>query len=344
MSNKDCKKYKELIMEKIDGEITDNDNVQIDVHIKSCEDCRAYFRKMDKIKKAANSLVYDVPPFIEEKIMSEITGKEYKKPVFSFNFGRAFAYAVSFTLVIFVSVFLIYNKFENKTVQLSDIPSSDVVKTEVVQPSEQAGLQVIEKTTDLKSETAKEDESNVMVSEAFKTDTMTSDAVKTAETETSEHAKNPEGIQGIEKTVLNSKSIIKEESQIKPKQDYNVRKTDTTKPGVEAAKVTPISPVTSNPLLFQDKAIVANNVINPLHGDTAIIRFIVDDDAFVKIVIYDKNIRPVSVILNEQKGRGTYEATWSGKNDNNQIVSEGIYFVYIQIGTKVIKKNIIVNK
>jgi hypothetical protein len=155
-----------------------------------------------------------------------------------------------------------------------------------------------------------------------------------------EQAKNMEVAHGI----VNSNGPVEEKSQIKPKQDYNVRKTDSIKPGVEAAKVTPISPVVSNELLSRDKAIVANNVINPLQGDTAIIRFIVDDDAFVKIVIYDKNIRPVSVILNEQKGRGTYEATWSGKGDNNQIVSEGVYFVYVQIGTKVIKKNIIVNK
>ncbi len=315
MGNKECKKYKELIMEKIDGEISDNDKIQLEIHIKSCEDCNIYLRKMERIKKATDSLIYDIPPFLEEKIMSKIAEKEYKQPVFVFDFRRVFAYAVSFSVILFISVFLIYNKFDNKTVQLSDISVTKEVKI-----SKQA------KNTELKSKIEKSIE--------IKSEVAMNENIGTSITET---------LPAEPKIAINSTNI-EEKTQIKPRQDYNIKKIDTIKPGLEAAKVTPIPPVPYNPLLLQDKAIVANNVINPLRGDVATIRFIVDDTVFVKIAIYDKNIRPVSIILNEEKGRGTYEATWSGKGDNNEIVSEGVYFVYIQIGSRVIKKSIIVNK
>jgi len=55
-------------------------------------------------------------------------------------------------------------------------------------------------------------------------------------------------------------------------------------------------------------------------------------------------VRPISRILDEYKDRGTYEATWEGRTDTGETVSEGVYFVYVQIGTTVIKKSIIVNK
>lgn len=316
MSNKYCNKYKKLIMERLDGEISDNDNVHLDIHIKTCESCRIYFVKIEKIKKVINTLTYEIPPFIEEKIMSKITQKTYKQPVFYFNLRPVWGYALSFGMVLFVSIFLIYNKFENKTIQLSDIPViSEIPVSKEVKNVEMQ--KITNKSINAVSEVAKQHDSAIKIQEPFINE---------------------------QKTALNTSIIIEEKTNIKPIQDYNVKKIDLIKPGLEAAKVTPIPPVPYNPLLEKDKAIVANNVINPLRGDSAIIRFIVDDTAFVKIVIYDKNIRPVSIILNEEKTRGTYEAIWSGKSDNNQIVSEGVYFVYIQIGTRVVKKSIIVNK
>lgn len=324
MSNKDCKKYKELIMESIDGEIIQNDKIQLDIHLKSCENCNIYLRKMEKIKKATGSMIYNIPPFMEEKIMSKITGKVYKQPVFVFDFRRAFAYAFTFGVVLFVSVFLIYNRFDNKIVRLSDMPLNTKNKiTEQVKNIELS--QKTDKSSDIQSEIVEKD-----IDVLNKQDNTIIQVPVTQEKEI--------------KTALNSTDVLDENKQIKPQQDYNVKKIDAGQPGLSAAKVTPIPSVPDNPLLIQEKAIVANNVINPLRGDKAIIRFVVDDTAFVKIVIYDKNIRPVSKILNEEKSRGTYEATWEGKGDNNEIVSEGVYFVYIQIGTRVIKKSIIVNK
>ncbi|MCX8092666.1 MAG: zf-HC2 domain-containing protein [Candidatus Goldbacteria bacterium] len=324
MSNNDCKKYRELIMENIDGEISDNNKIQMDIHIKNCANCNIYLKKMEKIKNATKTLIYNIPPFMEEKIMSQISGKIYKKPVFSFNFGRVFAYAASFGLVLFISLFLIYNTFDNKIVKLSDLPTN--VESQI---------------------TTQQIKSNEISQKIDKSDEITTEIVK-KNTNISDKQENIMNIQQIQekdiKTAMNSIEIKEEEIQDKPRQDYNIKKIDTIQPGLLAAKVTPIPPVPYNPLLAQEKAIVANNVINPLKGDKAVIRFIVDDTAFVKIVIYDKNIRPVSKILNEEKSRGTYEATWEGKSDSNEIVSEGVYFVYIQIGTRVIKKSIIVTK
>ena len=58
----------------------------------------------------------------------------------------------------------------------------------------------------------------------------------------------------------------------------------------------------------------------------------------------EKESRVNEIKEKEKKAAGKYEAYWGGKNDNGQTVTEGIYFVYIQIGTRVIKKNIIVTK
>ncbi|MCX7698870.1 MAG: zf-HC2 domain-containing protein [Candidatus Goldbacteria bacterium] len=319
-----CKKFKELIMENIDGEISDNDKIQLDIHIKTCENCNIYLKKMEKIKNVTETLIYNIPPFLEEKIMSQILGKVYKKPVFSFNFGRIFAYAASFGLILFISLFLIYNTFDNNIVKLSDLPPN--VESQI---------------------TTQQIKSNEILQKNNESDKTTTEIVKknTNILDKHENIMNNHQIQEKDiKTAMNSIEIKEEKIEEKPRQDYNVKKIDAIQPGMVAAKVTPVPPIPYNPLLIQEKAIVANNVINPLKGDKAIIRFIVDDTTFVKIVIYDKNIRPVSKILNEEKSRGIYEATWEGKSDRNEIVSEGVYFVYIQIGTRVIKKSIIVTK
>ncbi|HNZ29087.1 MAG TPA: hypothetical protein PKJ42_03750 [Candidatus Goldiibacteriota bacterium] len=52
----------------------------------------------------------------------------------------------------------------------------------------------------------------------------------------------------------------------------------------------------------------------------------------------------VAKLIDEEKTPGAYQILWYGKNDNSEVVREGVYFVYIQIGKRVIKKNIIVSK
>lgn len=122
---------------------------------------------------------------------------------------------------------------------------------------------------------------------------------------------------------------------------YSLSKSDSVSVRMAKEQITPSK---TNPLLERDKAIVGNNLINPLKNEYAIIKIKVEEPSRVRIILYDKRIKVVSNLIDEQKEPGIYEVKWYGRNSNGEIVSEGIYFVYIQIGNTVIKKNIVVVK
>jgi hypothetical protein len=315
---KGCKEYKEQVMEAIDGLITKEGKAGLNTHINACTECRKYLKNMEKIRKTV-SAGYEVPPYLEAKIMAKITGKT-KQPAWQPGLRPVLSFAASFGLVMLLSLFIIYRSFDNKTVTVADMPfmqekavavkpeirqvvkeTAPDVKLAVVNPAEQE-INTVSKT---------QPEINRLIAEkehgpALKLASNTSETAVTAQ-------KND-----VVKTGEASGLVM-------------------LKPGV-------IPTTTDNPLLDKDLAIVANNLINPLRGEFATIIIKVIEPATVKIIIYDKSVRPVSKILDSFKDRGTYEATWEGRTDNGETVSEGVYFVYIQIGTRVIKKSIIVNK
>jgi len=314
MEYKNCKKIRELIMDYIDGILEPEKEVILSKHLDGCAECKKYLENMVKIKLYISKIKVKEPVYLEQKIMSKINEYEQNKQKiwdFGFILKPALSYALSVT-VIFGAIFLIYNNLGNKditTVNLKDMP-------------------VIEKSKEVKQQKV---ENNIL--------SVAKNELKLIE--------NKKVSNNDTKIIQNKIAQNIQFSGIESKQNkidgpsYSLSKSDST--SVKMAKEQ-ITPSTTNPLLERDKAIVGNNLINPLKNEYAIIKVKVDEPARVKIVLYDKRIKVVSNLIDEQKDPGIYEVKWYGRNSNGEIVSEGVYFVYIQIGNTVVKKNIIVIK
>ena len=324
--DKKCLKFKELIMEKVDGEADAAVFDIISKHTGICPDCLKYEKTLKNMVKLTSLLKVEAPAYLETRIMASIQAKTPK-----FNWFPAISYGTTFVVAAFAAFFLLYNK--------PAVPTQDiaVVKPAAVKQEISAVKEVI-RHKDIKAPVT-----------ALKT-------VPDAAVEKSIQPVSAEPAVEIAAGTSPGKGPVKENASVENKSahlasvsapetnpNYGVSsvKTDSV---MSVAKVTPVATQPGLPLLDQDKAIVANNLINPNHGDAARIVIKVEETSLVKIIIYDKTGRVIAKILNEEKTPGNYDTYWYGKNDSAQTVSEGAYFVYIQIGKRVIKKHIIVNK
>lgn len=306
---------KELITESLDGGLNAQNMAVMSSHLSECGDCRKYMETMKVIINASKSIKIDAPDFIETRVMAAIESQNMdKKPVFA-HFLRVGA---SFAAVVFAATFLIYNNISDKQhkVEMASFNPS------IIDANKAANTTVVK--TDIKKETVQTAAVKETVKEAV-----------------------------IEKTAEKyEKKVLVYEYRPAPKKEAvnqaaplvnNISKPSLST-GVQAAKDPVVEPTPSTPLLDDEKAIIANNLINPNLGQAAAIKIKVDETSRVKIVIYDKAVREVAKLVDEDKAPGAYQILWYGKNDNSEIVREGIYFVYIQIGRRVIKKNIIISK
>ncbi len=84
------------------------------------------------------------------------------------------------------------------------------------------------------------------------------------------------------------------------------------------------------PLVFS----VDPNYPNPFNPTTTI-RFTLPANGDVTIRIYDVAGRVVRTLVNERLEARIHEVTWSGRNDQGQVVSSGVYFYRIETDTDV---------
>ncbi len=311
MKDKKCDKIKEMIVESLDGASNAQNKAFIDSHISQCPGCAKYSKDMELIINNSKNIRFNAPDFIETRIMAAIQSQNtVKKPVFA----HVLRVGASFAAVVFAATFLIYNNISDKQHKVEMASVNSAVETE----------KAVVVKNDIKKEPVRTAKAEEAVKEAS--------AVKTAET--------------YEKNVLvyEYRPAPKQEAVANVPAAADKAAEQPVSSGVRAAKDPGVEPTPSPPLLDAEKALVANNLINPNLGQAAAIKIKVDETARVKVVIYDKAVREVAKLIDEEKTPGAYQILWYGKNDNSEVVREGVYFVYIQIGKRVIKKNIIVSK
>ncbi|MBN1480648.1 T9SS C-terminal target domain-containing protein [candidate division KSB1 bacterium] len=73
------------------------------------------------------------------------------------------------------------------------------------------------------------------------------------------------------------------------------------------------------------------NYPNPFNPSTAI-RFQVPKAVETKIVIFNINGQVVKTLVDEHKNAGYYEMRWFGKNNSENLVGSGVYYIRIQAG------------
>jgi len=88
-----------------------------------------------------------------------------------------------------------------------------------------------------------------------------------------------------------------------------------------------------------------NNIINPSKGITeAIIHAELAESAHCSIVIYDTQGREVKVVMDDDKGPGTYVIRWDATKDGGGKVGSGIYLIHMKAGGYTKTKKIAVIK
>ncbi|UCF06852.1 MAG: T9SS type A sorting domain-containing protein [bacterium] len=85
---------------------------------------------------------------------------------------------------------------------------------------------------------------------------------------------------------------------------------------------------TTTPVAFM----LAQNYPNPFNPIT-VIRYDLSVDCHVRLEVYNIRGQRVATLVDEYQNNGTKIASWNGKNENNAVVSSGVYFYKLQAGT-----------
>ncbi len=80
---------------------------------------------------------------------------------------------------------------------------------------------------------------------------------------------------------------------------------------------------------FSNQFRVLGNRPNPFNSTTTI-EFEIPQDSRVNLTIYDMLGREVKILINENLNRGLHSIEWCGNDNNDRIVSSGIYFLKIK--------------
>ncbi|GEM_PF-1365853 len=95
-----CEEFREKY---INGEMTEQEKIQFEAHLKVCENCRTFVQNYQKIKDGLK-LLYTFKPSkaLEESVVSKIRRKEIMKKGLIFGLPGAAAVAVSMIMVFYV--------------------------------------------------------------------------------------------------------------------------------------------------------------------------------------------------------------------------------------------------
>lgn len=81
-----------------------------------------------------------------------------------------------------------------------------------------------------------------------------------------------------------------------------------------------------------DNLYLEQNYPNPFKRTTTI-RFALDAPDNVELVVYDLLGRRVATLLKEQLSAGVYEVTWDARDEGGRLVSSGVYFYTLKVGS-----------
>lgn len=94
-----CDTALELMSAALDGELTAEEQAQLDCHLAQCEPCRALFEDLTAIHHACGDWEAAPPPELREKILSNLPVQDRPGKVVSVHWGRWAAMAATFLFV-----------------------------------------------------------------------------------------------------------------------------------------------------------------------------------------------------------------------------------------------------
>jgi hypothetical protein len=281
--------------------------------------------------------------------VNEAAGKNASRVFAGFgNRGYIFGAGVSFALVFFVASFLIYN---NLNVRHNPVQ----VAQSAVMPVKQAVSAVVKREKTAVAVAAVKQ--NVVVAQIKKVPAVSTEKSVPA---VSAPANSVVVADNTVPRVYEKHVVTYDYSNVQPRSapvaSANIPQSSNGNAPLDSLAVSANNknsvsaadskntPTPSDAVLDAQIAVVANNMIDTRKAQFATIKVKVDGNEHVKVTIYDKAVRVVAQLIDEDKTPGAYQVDWSGKNENNETVREGVYYVFIQIGNRVIKRNVIVAK
>jgi len=312
MAKMNCEKIKELINEEIDGMLENSAKQALFEHIKVCPDCARVYHEMKLMTGAVRTIEFIEPEYLEAKINLAVADARARgtQPVFAKKFVPAMGF--SFLAVFAMAFFIIYNNSGSRNIQTAAVVESQKSVSVASVPA-------------VKKAPAAEKNLNTEINTITK-------------------AEEPKAFVRNEAPVYENKMVRAPANQpLTQNEKVNVASVTENKPQFSVAKDEG-TPTPGTGILDRERAVIADNVINPNRGMAATVKFKVDEASRVKITVYDKSVRVVAVLLDAEKQPGTYEVPWYGKTDGNIVVRDGVYFMTIQIGKQVIKRNVVISK
>ena len=82
---------------------------------------------------------------------------------------------------------------------------------------------------------------------------------------------------------------------------------------------------------------------NPFNPITTL-RYDLQDDSFVNLVIYDVTGRKIKSLINSNQAAGNRSINWDSTNDYGELVSTGMYIYVIQAGNFIQSKKMVLLK
>ncbi len=96
----DCSKYSELISAYIDGELSPDENAELNGHLSECDECRKKLQLMSQIHEAAGDLQEQAPASLAASVMRSVSAHEKSKKRFSFANFKFTAIAAAAVLLV----------------------------------------------------------------------------------------------------------------------------------------------------------------------------------------------------------------------------------------------------
>ena len=96
-------------------------------------------------------------------------------------------------------------------------------------------------------------------------------------------------------------------------------------------------------LSIPNKISISQNYPNPFNPETRF-QYNMPVDGVVSIKVYDILGKKIKTLVNQWKSAGVHNEIWNGQNDNNQVVSSGVYFYQVKVGDEQITKKMILSK
>ena len=90
--------------------------------------------------------------------------------------------------------------------------------------------------------------------------------------------------------------------------------------------------INDEPNVIPSSITLFQNYPNPFNPSTTISFFVTQTSSFVTLEIYNIKGQKVKTLVNENLEAGNHSVIWNGKNDNNKLVSSGIYFYKLKAG------------